>query len=116
MKIINYQEAQGVRYPGDQSRGTVGRVVIGRADGARNFCMRIFELPAGAESGRHSHSWEHEVFVHAGKGEIYREGEWVPLHAGSVVFIPGGEEHQLKNAGAAPFIFVCVIPSGVPEI
>jgi len=27
-------------------------------------------------------------------------------------FIKGNEEHQLKNTGDEPFIFVCVIPSG----
>jgi quercetin dioxygenase-like cupin family protein len=33
-----------------------------------------------------------------------------------VVFIPGNEEHQLKNAGDELFTFVCVIPAGAPEL
>ncbi|HSR10473.1 MAG TPA: cupin domain-containing protein [Thermodesulfobacteriota bacterium] len=116
MKIIHYKDAEGVKYPGDEAKGTVGRVLIGKADGAANFCMRSFELPPGAKSGRHAHHWEHQVFVHSGEGEILHEGKWSRLGTGSVVFIPGGEEHQLRNAGQSPFVFVCVIPSGVPEI
>jgi oxalate decarboxylase/phosphoglucose isomerase-like protein (cupin superfamily) len=41
---------------------------------------------------------------------------WLPLSAGSVVFIPPDEEHQLKNVADESLIFVCVIPSGFPEI
>jgi len=116
MKIFHYQEAEEKKYPSDQAKGAAGRVVIGKADGARNFCMRVFEIAAGGITGKHAHEWEHEVFVHAGKGAILQKGNWTSLSAGSVVFIPGKEEHQLKNTGKEPFIFVCVIPSGPPEI
>ena len=116
MKIIHYKEAEEKRYPGDQANGASGRVVIGKADGAKNFCMRVFEIAAGGITGKHAHEWEHEVFVHAGKGAIWQKDNWVPLTSGSVVLIPGNEEHQLKNTGDDPFIFVCVIPSGAPEL
>ncbi len=116
MKIIHYGEAEERKYPSDQAQGASGRVVIGKADGAQNFCMRVFEIAAGGMSGKHSHEWEHEVFVHAGKGAIWQKGSWNPLTSGSVVFIPGNEEHQLKNTGDAPLVFVCVIPAGAPEL
>lgn len=116
MKIIHYSEAETKKYPSEQARGAAGRVVVGKADGANNFCMRIFELSKGGITGKHAHEWEHEVFVHAGKGAILRNGDWVSLISGSVIFIPGKEEHQLKNTGEEPFIFVCVIPSGAPEL
>jgi quercetin dioxygenase-like cupin family protein len=116
MKIIHYTEAEEKKYPSDQAKAAAGRVVIGRADGAKNFCMRIFEIKPGGITGKHTHDWEHEVFVHAGKGAILQKRSWVPLSAGSVVFIPGNEEHQLRNTGEEPFIFVCVIPSGPPEL
>ncbi len=116
MKIIHYQEAEEKKYPSDQAKGAAGRVVIGKADGAPNFCMRVFEISAEGITGKHAHEWEHEVFVHAGKGAILQKGKWVSLSTGSVVFIPGNEEHQLKNTGKEPFTFVCVIPSGPPEL
>lgn len=116
MKIIQYREAEEKKYPSDQAQGAAGRVVIGQADGAKNFCMRVFEIAPGGITGKHAHAWEHEVFVHSGKGAILQKGNWVSLSAGSVVFIPGKEEHQLRNNGEEPFIFVCVIPSGPPEL
>jgi len=116
MKIIHYSEAEAKKYPSDQAKGATGRVVIGQADGAKKFCMRIFEISAGGITGKHAHEWEHEVFVHSGKGAILRGGKWAPLSAGSVVFIPGNEEHQLKNTGDELFTFVCVIPAGAPEL
>jgi quercetin dioxygenase-like cupin family protein len=38
------------------------------------------------------------------------------VEAGSVIFIPGNEEHQLRNAGTEDFTFVCLIPQGVAEL
>lgn len=78
--------------------------------------MRIFTVAQGGFSPRHSHDWEHEIFVHSGKGQVFKQGEWQPVEAGTAIFIHGGEEHQMKNAGDEDFVFVCVIPSGVAEL
>ncbi len=116
MKIIHYSDAEAKVFTGDQVKGATGRVLVGRADGATNFCMRIFELSAGGYTPRHTHEWEHEVFIHRGEGTVFNAGEWFPVSTGTAVFIPAYEEHQIKNTGQEPFIFVCVIPSGYPEI
>jgi len=116
MKIIHYQEAEVKTYLGNAPSGVTGRVVIGRDDGAKNLCMRVFELEPGAHTGKHAHEWEHEVFIHSGKGSILRDGKWAPFAAENVIFIPGGEEHQLRNDGSELLIFVCVIPTGAPEM
>ncbi len=116
MKIIHYREANPKKYSGSQFKGVTGRVVIGQGDGAKNFCMRVFELAPGGYSSEDSHDWEHEVFVYSGRGVVYNEGNWVSVETGSVIFIPANEKHQLKNTGQEPFIFVCLIPSGHPEI
>jgi uncharacterized cupin superfamily protein len=47
MKIIHYTEAEEKKYPRDQAKAAAGRVVIGRAGGAKNFCMRVFEISPG---------------------------------------------------------------------
>jgi quercetin dioxygenase-like cupin family protein len=116
MKIIHYKESEIKTYSGNAPKGVAGRVVIGKDDGARDLCMRVFELEPGIYTGKHAHEWEHEVFVHAGKGSILRDGRWTPFAVGSVIFIPGGEEHQLRNDGNEPLTFVCVIPTGPPEM
>jgi quercetin dioxygenase-like cupin family protein len=116
MKIINFTQATCHAFDNEMVKGVTGRVVIGKDDGAKNFCMRVFTVAAGGFTPKHSHAWEHEVFVHAGQGRMFRDGEWVDVKNGSVLFIPGGEEHQFKNTGSDDFIFVCLIPSGIPEI
>ena len=116
MKITNYNKVPGHRYKGSGPEGILARVVIGKTDGADHFCMRVLEFSPGAHSLRHSHDWEHEMFVHAGAGEVYGNRGWTALQSGSVVFIPGHEEHQIRNLCQEPLIVVCLIPSGAPEI
>lgn len=116
MKIIAYAEVEPTRFEGAEAKGLSGRVVIGKNDNAKNFCMRIFEIAAGGNSPMHSHDWEHEVFIHSGQGEVYGNGHWSPVKAGNVVFIPGNEEHQIRNTGKEQLTFVCLVPSGAPEM
>jgi len=116
MKIIHYSEADVKVFDTHPAKAVTGRVVIGKADGARNFCMRVFELAPGGHTPLHTHDWEHEIFFHSGNGSVFQEGNWAEVGTGNVVFIPSNEEHQIKNTGAGPLTFVCLIPSGPPEI
>lgn len=116
MKVISTTAPQAVHFDSDVARGVTGRVIIGQADGAENFCMRRFDLAPGGHTPRHAHAWEHEIFFHAGQGEVFRGGEWLGVGPGDAVFVPGGEEHQIRNASAVPLTFVCLVPAGAPEI
>jgi quercetin dioxygenase-like cupin family protein len=116
VKVIHYKDAAPKYYETETAKKAYGRMVIGKADGAYNFCMRVFELHEDGSSDLHQHDWEHQVFVHSGHGEVIIDGKAFELSAGNVVFIPGKHKHQLKNSGKEPFIFVCIIPSGAPEL
>jgi quercetin dioxygenase-like cupin family protein len=116
MKLINYTSVTPTHFDNDQAKGVSGRVVIGGHDDANHFCMRVFEIAPGGYTPKHTHGWEHEIFVHAGAGEVYGQGKWHPLQAGSVIFVPADEEHQIRNAGVGLLIFACLIPSGAPEL
>ena len=70
MKIIHYSDAEPKHFDADAVKGVTGRVVIGKDDGANNFCMRFFEVAEGGYSPKHSHKWEHEIVIHSGKGEV----------------------------------------------
>ena len=91
-------------------------LVIGKSDGANNFCMRFFELSEGGYTPKHYHEWEHEIIIHSGKGEVLSQDKWIPVTKGHVIFIPGNEEHQIKNASQDPLVFACLIPAGPPEL
>lgn len=116
MKLTHYSREKATRIDNDTVKGVTGRVVIGRADGAPNFCMRVFELDAAGFTPKHKHDWEHEIFFHGGQGEVWQAGGWVPVTTGSVAFIPGNEEHQIRNTGEDKLTFVCLVPSGAPEM
>ncbi len=116
MKIINYTSVNPTMIDNDVARGIAGRVVIGKADGADHFCMRIFEISPDGHTPRHAHAWEHEIFFHSGEGEIYTDGKWRKVSSGTVVFMPSNEEHQIRNTGKGLLVFACLIPSGAPEL
>jgi len=116
MKIMPYTRAQATHFDSDVAKGVAARVVIGKSDGAQNFCMRVFEIAPGGHTPRHAHAWEHEMFIHAGAGEVYSNGRWHPMAAGNVVFIPGQEEHQMRNTGKDLLVVVCLVPGTAPEL
>jgi quercetin dioxygenase-like cupin family protein len=116
MKIIHYDEVEPTIFSGGAAQGVEARVVIGKKDGAENFCMRVFEIAAGGHTPMHSHDWEHEMFYHSGKGEVYCSGKWYPVEAGRIAFIPANEEHQIKNTGNEPLILACLVPAKAPEL
>lgn len=116
MKVMSYTSVEPTYIDNDQAKGVAGRVMIGKNDGANHFCMRVFEVAPGGYTPKHAHDWEHEIFIHAGTGEIYGNGVWNTVRSGHVAFVPPGEEHQLRNRGETPFVFACLIPSGIPEL
>jgi quercetin dioxygenase-like cupin family protein len=98
------------------AQGIAARVVLGKAEGAANFTMRVFEIAPAGHTPLHTHAWEHEMFIHAGAGEVFGNGVWNPVRAGDVVFIPGNEEHQIRNPQAEVLVVVCLVPGSAPEL
>lgn len=41
---------------------------------------------------------------------------WYPVSAGSAVFVLSNIEHQFRNTSEKGFSFICLIPSGAPEL
>ena len=116
MKLITYTDPKPTHFDNGPAKGVAARVVIGKADGAQNFCMRVFEIAPGGHTPKHAHAWEHEMFIHAGAGEVFGNGQWQPMKAGNVVFIPGNEEHQMRNTGQELLVVVCLVPPTAPEL
>ncbi len=116
MKHAAYDSIESVTIDNEAARDVTGRVLIGRADGAENFCMRSFTIGPGGHTPKHSHDWEHEIFVHQGTGDVLLDDQWHALSPGSVVFIPGGIDHQIRNSSGGSLTFICLVPSGAPEM
>lgn len=116
MKVINYKDVLPVTMDNEIVKNVAGRVMIGKEDGAKNFCMRLFEMGKDGYTPKHVHDWEHEIFVHAGNGEVFIEDKWYPISAGSAIFVPANIEHQFRNTSDKIFTFICLIPAGAPEL
>ncbi len=101
-------EARPVEMEG--AEGVTMQLMVGRADGAPNFAMRHFAVAPGGHTPRHSHDYEHEVYVVSGAGRVEQDGEHRDLAAGDVVYIRPNTTHQFVNTGPASFRFLCMVP------
>ncbi len=90
--------------------GVTMRMVIGPAEGAPHFNMRIFDVQPGATTPHHAHWWEHEVYILAGKGLVRDQRGDYMIEPGSAVLVPGGEKHQFINTGSEVLRFICLVP------
>jgi quercetin dioxygenase-like cupin family protein len=90
--------------------GVSMKVLMGHEDGAPNFVMRVFDIQPGGHTAYHTHAWEHEVYVLAGKGMVRQGEKEHALEKGSFVLVPPEEEHNFANTGADVFRFICVVP------
>ena len=111
MKVANYES---VPQQPVQMEGAVGcrvRWLVDQQDGAPNFAMRQFEVEPAGYTPRHSHPYEHEVFVLAGEGVVFEGDQPHRLAAGDVVLVRPGEVHQFRNTGDQPLKFLCLVPN-----
>jgi quercetin dioxygenase-like cupin family protein len=86
------------------------RLLVGRGDGAATFAMRHFTVEVGGHTPRHSHNYEHEIYVLEGVGRVEHEGEFHDIRAGDSLFIEPNRIHQFVNEGSLPLRFLCLVP------
>ena len=108
IKVAEDVPAEAVEVDG--AEGVKIRLLIHDAEGAPNFYMRQFIVAAGGHTPRHTHPWEHEMYMLSGAGAIVTaEGE-VPLRLGQAVYVAPDEDHRFRNTGAEDLKFLCLIP------
>ncbi len=110
MLIRRAEKMPGAPMEMDGARFVTMRMMVGRADGAPNFAMRHFTVEAGGHSPRHSHDYEHEVYVVSGTARVEQDSEFQELGPGDVVYIRPKAVHQFTNTGDGPFAFLCLVP------
>lgn len=111
MKVVPLQSvpAADVTMPGAHNCRV--RWLVDETDGAPNFAMRQFEVAPGGYTPKHSHPYEHEVFVLEGEGEILEGENPQPLRPGTVVYVAPDDIHQFRNTGTTPLKFLCFVPN-----
>ena len=92
----------------DGAKGVRMAMMVGRDDGAPHFAMRSFRVEGGGHTPRHAHDYEHEVFIVEGEGEVLLNGEYRPIRAGDVLYVPADSEHQFRTTSGLRFL--CLVP------
>ncbi len=110
MLIRNIDEVERTPVQMDGVNGATMAVMVGRADRAPNFALRQFEVAPGGNTPRHSHDYEHEVYVVSGSGTVLLEGEYRPVRGGDVIYVPADEEHQFRASADESLRFLCIVP------
>src|SRR5262245_23875896 len=106
MKVNHFEEVAQAPVTMEGASGCQVRWLVDEKQGAPNFAMRQFEVAPGGYTPRHSHPYEHEVFVLEGNGVVYEGDKEHRLSAGDVVFVVPGEVHQFCNTGDVPLKFL----------
>jgi quercetin dioxygenase-like cupin family protein len=86
--------------------------LIGEAEGAREYRMRYFEVPAGGRTARERHAHDHGVMIVSGRARVTLGEETHEVGEGDVVYVPGQELHCFEALDEAPLGFVCVVGPG----
>lgn len=116
MKLHSSQNvaAAPVTMPGAQ--GCRVRWLLDDKQGAPTFAMRQFEVEPGGYTPKHSHPYEHEVFILEGDGVVLEGDQKHPLRAGDCVLVLPDEVHQFLNTGNRPLKFLCLVPNTAAQM
>jgi quercetin dioxygenase-like cupin family protein len=109
--IRNIRDAARTRVEMAGVSGVTMAVMLGREHGAPHFALRQFVVEPGGHSPRHSHDYEHEVYVVEGSGTVLLNGKENEIKAGDVVYVPADHEHQFRaRDDGAGLTFLCLVP------
>ena len=117
MGVIHRRQEQGNDWTWEgvgifayNSNNATKQVLIGREDGANNFEMRFFTVPAHGFSSLDEHAHDHGVLIMQGRARVMLGDQYEEVGPGDVVYIPSWERHQFENLTDDVFSFLCIIP------
>jgi len=66
----------------------------------------------GGYTPRHTHDWEHEVYILRGAGDLVTDQGSIPLTPDQAILIAPGESHQFRCTGENDLEMLCIVPNG----
>src|SRR5262245_8213453 len=111
MKVAHHKSVPAKPVEMEGAHACTVRWLLGTAEGTPTFAMREFEVAPGGYTPRHSHDYEHEVFVLEGNGIVVEGNKEHQFSAGDVIFVQPNEVHQFRNTSSKPVRFLCLIPN-----
>jgi quercetin dioxygenase-like cupin family protein len=104
-----WQGVQAQDYDDPSLGGVSKHELIGEAEGARQYRMRVFVVPPGGRTARERHPHDHGVMILSGLARVTLGQGTHELRAGDVVYVAGDELHCFETLGEQPLEFVCVV-------
>ena len=114
MKVDRAEKVDSQSVMMEGATGCSVRWLINDTDGAPNFAMRQFSVAPDGHTPKHSHPYEHEVYVLSGHGIVLEADQEHPITAGDFIYVRPDEIHQFRNTGSTPLTFLCMVPH-IPE-
>lgn len=92
----------------ERGDGQVSNLLLGRGDfGAQNLSVTWVECAPGSQQELHAHRASEQAYVIIeGAGEMIVGEERHRVEAGTLVFIPPGRAHAIKNADAERLVYI----------
>ena len=84
--------------------------LIGPSEGAADYRVRYFHVPAGGRTARECHPHDHGVVIVSGHAFVTLGEERHEVGPGDVVYVEGDELHCFEAGGGEPLGFICVVP------
>jgi quercetin dioxygenase-like cupin family protein len=96
-------------YDDPSLEGVSKHELIGEAEGARQYRMRVFVVLPGGRTARERHPHDHGVMILSGRARVTLGEDTHELGAGDVVYVAGDELHCFEALDDRPLEFVCVV-------
>ena len=108
MKKVSLAEFEASMPEG--TKGVEFRPLLAQNVNPPNFYLRVFDISPGGFTPRHTHDWEHEIFVVKGTGKISLSDRDETISEGDAIYVEPNELHQFLNDGTTLMRMICVVP------
>jgi mannose-6-phosphate isomerase-like protein (cupin superfamily) len=92
----------------ERGDGQVSHLLLAEGQfGAQRLCITWVECQPGSQQALHRHpTQEHAYVIIRGQGQMLVGGEERAVDEGTMVFIPPGAEHAIRNTGSELLAYV----------
>ena len=112
MHKVDALQAPAVPVTGEGAVNVQVQWLIDETRGAPNFALRRFIINPGGHTPRHSHPWEHEVYVLRGRGLLVTDEGETELGHDQAILLPADQEHQFFSYEDETLEMLCIVPNG----
>jgi gentisate 1,2-dioxygenase len=89
------------------AHGLSTRLIAWPGTGYQTESVHVVTVRPGQESQTYAYQLAEEAFLcHKGRGEVWLRGEWCPMEAGDMAYIPEGVPRGLRNSSGQDFVLV----------